>query len=274
MPHCSTELARRFIVTIALAVAFASSAAAGLDPERAVRESQAAVGRQLPDYAFTDSDGKRVRLADYRGKPLLVHFVYTGCTQVCPTAIRFLERAVAEARTALGTDAFSVVTIGFNVPFDSPQAMRAFARQQGIAVPGWSFLSPDVQSVADLTRAFGFVYMADRGGFEHITQVTIVDASGRVYRQIYGEAVEPPVLVGALRALLEGAPTPAQSLRDIVERVRILCTVYDPLTGKYRLNYGLFIEIFAGLSVLGAVSYYLVSEWRRQRRCPPATRRA
>ena len=47
--------------------------------------------------------------------------------------------------------------------------------------------------------------------------------------------------------------------------MRILCTVYDPRAGKYRLNYGLFIEIFAGLSVLGAIALYLGREWRRQR---------
>jgi hypothetical protein len=41
--------------------------------------------------------------------------------------------------------------------------------------------------------------------------------------------------------------------------------VYDPRSGKYRLNYGLFIEIFAGLSMLGATAWYVIAEWRRQR---------
>ena len=48
-------------------------------------------------------------------------------------------------------------------------------------------------------------------------------------------------------------------------RARLLCTVYDPRAGKYRLNYGLFIEIAVGLSVLGAIAFYLTAEWRRQR---------
>jgi protein SCO1/2 len=73
------------------------------------------------------------------------------------------------------------------------------------------------------------------------------------------------MFVGPLKELVTGAPAPAQNLADLVERVRILCTVYDPLTGRYRLNYGLFIEILTGLSVLGGVVLYLTLEWRRQR---------
>jgi protein SCO1/2 len=69
-----------------------------------------------------------------------------------------------------------------------------------------------------------------------------------------------------LQAAAEGTAAPVQNLADLVERVRILCTVYDPRAGKYRLNYGLFIEILVGVVVLGATLYYLGSEWRRQRR--------
>jgi protein SCO1/2 len=61
-----------------------------------------------------------------------------------------------------------------------------------------------------------------------------------------------------------------QNLAGILERVRILCTVYDPRAGKYRLNYGLIIEILVGVSVLGATVFYLGNEWRRQRRMRPS----
>ena len=241
-------------------------AAPALDLDQVLETSQAAIGRSVGDYTLTDTGGKPVRLADYRGKPLLVNFVYTGCTQVCPTTVRFLAQALREAQGALGTDSFNTVTIGFNLPFDDPQAMRAFARRYGADLPRWAFLSPAAGDVAGLTRDFGFVYSPTSSGFDHLTQLTIVDANGRVFRQIYGESFELPVLVAPLRQILTGAPAPQQSLSALVDRVRILCTVYDPFTGRYRLNYALFIEIFAGLSILGAVAYYLAHEWRRQRR--------
>ena len=240
-------------------------AAQSLDLDQALRTSQAVIGQTIGDYALTDTDGKQVRLTDYRGKPLLVNFVYTGCTQVCPTTIRFLGKALREAQGTLGTESFNAVTIGFNLPFDSPQAMRTFARKHGADLPHWVFLSPGAGEVASLTRDLGFVYAPTSSGFDHLTQVTIVDANGRVFGQVYGESFELPMLVAPLRDLLTGAPAPQQSLSALIDRVRILCTVYDPLTGRYRLNYALFIEIFAGLSILGGIAYYLTHEWRRQR---------
>jgi protein SCO1/2 len=86
-----------------------------------------------------------------------------------------------------------------------------------------------------------------------------------VFRQVYGESFELPMLVAPLKELVTGDPSPVENLAGFIERVRILCTVYDPRAGKYRLNYGLFIEIFAGLSMLGGTVWYLTAEWRRQR---------
>jgi protein SCO1/2 len=257
---------RRLACGAALLLASSLLHAEPLNLEAALRTSQAVVGQPIGDYTLTAGDGKRVRLSDYRGKPLLVNFIYTGCTQVCPTTTGFLANALREAQRALGTDAFNAVTIGFNLPFDSPQAMRTFALKHGLDVPRWTFLSPDAADVTSLTRDFGFSYAPTASGFDHVTQLTIVDANGRVFRQIYGESFELPILVGALKELVTGAPAPAQNLSALFDKVRILCTVYDPLSGKYRLNYGLFIEIFAGLSILGAIVFYLSSEWRRQRR--------
>ena len=237
-----------------------------LDPREAVEVSQSALGTRVGDYTLTGGDGATVRLADYRGKPLLISFIYTACTQVCPATTQFLGRAVADARRALGPDAFRVVTIGFNPPFDSPSAMREFRKRQGIDAPNWAFLAADDATIDALARDVGFVWAEAAGGFDHVTQVTILDAEGRVFRQVYGEAFELPMLVAPLKELVAGTPAPAQSIAGIIDRVRILCTVYDPRSGKYRLNYGLFIEIFAGLSILGSTLYYLAHEWRRSRR--------
>ena len=74
------------------------------------------------------------------------------------------------------------------------------------------------------------------------------------------------MLVRPLRALALGEPMPEASFSATVDRVRLLCTVYDPLTGKYRLDYRLFIELGVGLLVLGATLVFLLREYRRSRR--------
>jgi protein SCO1/2 len=255
------------VLFLAAGLLFGQGLPAGtpLDPKDALARSQAAIGREVGDYALLDRHGRRVRLADYRGKPLLISFVYTGCFQVCPTSTKFLGRAVEEAQRVLSTTAFRVVTVGFNLPFDTPEAMRDFQQRQAIDRPNWEFLAADAATLEGLARDVGFVWVPTAAGFDHLTQVTIVDGRGRVFAQVYGAAFDVPMLIAPLRALVVGTPAPAQDFAGFLERVRILCTVYDPQSGKYRLNFGVFIEVFAGLSMLGATAWYLTAEWRRQR---------
>lgn len=255
------------VILLVSGVLFAQELPAGsaFEPRVAVERSQAVIGTRIGDYTLTDIDGQPVRLASYRGKPLIVSFVYTGCFQVCPTTTRFLDRAVREAQRALGPGTFNVATVGFNLPFDSPAAMRDFQKRHAVDAPGWRFLAADQRTIDGLARDLGFAWIPTASGFDHLTQATILDANGRVVRQVYGESFELPMFVAPLKELVTGEAAPLQNLADIVERVRILCTVYDPRAGRYRLNYALFIEIFVGLSILGATAWYLAGEWRRQR---------
>jgi len=249
-----------------LALLLAAPAPAAFDTQRALRESQAAIGRAPADVRFTDTEGKAVQLSAFRGKPLVVSFVYTGCFQVCPTTTKHLESMVRQAERALGPGTFRVATIGFNLPFDSPEAMRDFARKQGVRDPNWSFLSPEAGSVDALLSDFGFISEATPAGFDHLLQVSIVDAEGRIYRQVYGDAFDAPQFVGPLLELAQNAPRPAEGLAGFINEIRLLCTIYDPAAGKYRVNYAIVIEILIGASVLLVGVTSVVIEWRRRRR--------
>jgi protein SCO1/2 len=238
-----------------------------LGRDAALRASQAAIGRHLGEHVLLDRAGQPVRLSSYRGKPLLVSFIYTGCFQVCPTSTRSLQASMQSLYETFGAEHFNVISIGFNQPADSPQALRAFAAQHRIAEPNWDFLSPSPATVDALTRDFGFSYLATPAGFDHVVGVTVVDGEGRVYAQVYGERMTPDQLGEPLRRLLRGAPVDAQfGLRDLIERVRIICTVYDPETGAYRYDYGLILEIAGGVTFLLAMGVFFVGEARKRRR--------
>ena len=255
-----------------------SATAAGgvpkLDEAAALQAGQAAIGRTIGDYTLLDRQGRPVRLSSYRGKPLLVSFIYTGCFQVCPASTRMLAQAVDGLDRLVSGERFNVVSIGFNQPFDSPTAMRAFAAQHRIDRPNWEFLSPPGPIVEGLTRDFGFSYVATPAGFDHVVGVTVVDAQGRIYTQVYGDRVNAAQLGEPLKALLGQAPLPPRAgLAEVIERVRILCTVYDPETGEYRTNYALLFEVIGGLGFFATVGGYLFGEWRQRRRAsvaPPA----
>ncbi len=264
-------LARLLIRTIAVLAAGAAllPLAAGANQaeelERAVRFSQAAIGRSVSDWRFTDHAGQSVRVADFRGQPLVVSFIYTGCFQVCPATTQFLRRAVSAARDALGPRRFRVVSIGFNQPFDTPEALAAFARQQSIDLENWTFLAPRPADVEALLAEFGLTVKPTAAGFDHLIQATIVDTDGVIYRQVYGDAFELPMFIGPLKELLSGQARREVTLENIWLKVKLYCTVYDPASGKYKLNYSLFVEIFAGLTTLGALAWFLLRQLRRPR---------
>lgn len=237
-----------------------------LDQQQAVVASQAVIGQSPGDFSFRDRAGKRLSLAQLRGKPLLVNFVYTGCFRICPTSSRALNKAVDAMRDRFGVDQFRVVSIGFNQPTDTPTALTAFAAQQRIDDPNWEFLSPDTDAVPALARAFGFSYLATPMGFDHTLQVSILDAQGRIHAQVYGDAFAADSLGEPLKQLLTGSlVTETTSLGDLIDKVRILCSVYDPLTGKYRVDYSMYLEIAGGLSFILFMLVMVVQEWRARR---------
>ncbi len=263
----TTGLGLLLLASIPAALAGAPPA---LDERAALRAGDAALGRLVPEHTLLDRQGRPVRLSSYRGKPLVVSFIYTGCFQVCPASTRALHEAVKGLDKLLAPNQFNVISIGFNQPFDSPAAMRAFAAQHGIDYANWEFLSPPPAAVDALTRDFGFSYVATPAGFDHVLGVTLLDAQGRIRAQVYGERMNAQRIGEPLRQLLTDGAVPARGLQlaDVIERVRILCTVYDPETGQYRYDYALIFEIVGGLLFFLTVAVYFGLEWRNRRRAP------
>lgn len=251
------------VLVAVLVMLTASPAVAESNAENAVRVSQAALGRQLPDLSFTRTDGQTVRLSELRGRPLLVSLVYTGCADVCPTLIESLVPAVKAAQAALGSDGFAVITIGFDVRNDTPSRLRSFANSRGANLPGWWFLAADEASLDALAQAVGFGFYSRAGSFDHLAQVSVIDAEGRLYQQIYGAVFEPPLIVEPLKTLVFKRDQPIVSLDRLIDRVKYFCTVYDPSSGRYYFNYSLFMSIGIGIACFGLVLAFVAREWRR-----------
>lgn len=235
------------------------------DEAAALSISQAAVGRIVSDHGFRDTKRRAVQLGDYRGKPLVINFVYTSCYHTCPLVVQTLARAVEMAQDALDADSFNVVTIGFDSRSDTPSRMRAFALDQGIDLPNWRFLSADAATIDALASEIGFVYYPSPRGFDHLAQTTIVDPAGVIYRQIYGGEFSPQALVEPLKRMAYGQVGDLTSIAGIVKRVRLFCTVYDPKRDGYRFDYSIFVGGTIGAVSLAAVGFILFRAWRRQR---------
>lgn len=236
-----------------------------LDDATALKISQAVVGQALSGHHFRDRSHRPVNLSGFRGKPVVLSLIYTSCHHTCPMLTKHLERVVKVARDALGEDSFVVLTVGFDARFDTPERMGMYASRQGIHLPGWRFLSADAATIDALTEEVGFTYIASPKGFDHLAQTTVLDADGRVYRQVYGENFEPPALVEPLKQLVFGTKADATSVSGWVNGLRLFCTIYDPSSGAYRFDYSVFVGAGIGMLSLGAIAVFLVKGWREGR---------
>lgn len=254
----------------------ASGAADAARPQDQVKEfrykevlklSQDAIDNVLSDHLLTDDKGRSVSLNELRGKPLVLSLIYTSCYQICPMTTRHLAKVVDKARDALGEDSFNVAVLGFDAYNDSPQAMIHFAKKQGIHDRGWRLLSASPDTIRALSKELGFAFYASPNGFDHITQATVIDAEGRIYRQVYGEVFETPLLVEPLKELVLGQPKPNQTLlSELIDKVRFFCTTYDPARDAYHFDYSLFIGMFIGGTIILIGIVLLVRELRHNGR--------
>lgn len=233
------------------------------DKGNALEFSQAAINRTIGSYNFINHDRKPINITQYRGKPLVISLIYTSCHHICPTLTNSLADVVDVAREALGEESFSVVSIGFDTEVDSPERMRLFARERNINLSAWDFLSTDKETIKAFSNDVGFIFFKSAKGFDHLSQLTLLDGDGKVYRQVYGVTYEPPQLIEPLKELLFGNRTESTLVEGWINNIRLFCTIYDPHSGRYEFDYSIFIGIAMSILILGAIAVFIVRAWRQ-----------
>lgn len=232
------------------------------DEKQALKISQGAIGNQLGEYSFLSRSGRKVRLSDYRGKPLVISMIYTRCPFVCATTTRNLS-ALKLSRDALGADSFGVLTIGFDTENDTPEAMDGFANRMDVKLTDWEFVSADPDTIKKLSKELGFVFFpSPQGGFEHITQTTFVDGQGKVYQQIYGEEFDNKTLLDPLKNMIYNIKASETGLAGLSNKIRLFCTIYDAESGTYKIDYSYFYGIGMGILVSLFIIWWIVIEYR------------
>jgi protein SCO1/2 len=233
------------------------------DEKEILRVSQAAIGNQIGDYTLLDRSGRKFRLSDYRGKPLVISMIFTHCPIICSTITRNLT-VLKASQAAFGEDSFGVLTVGFDTENDTPETMCSFAKHNGIDLKNWEFASSDPETIKKLSNDLGFTFFpADEGGFNHITQTTFIDAQGKVYRQIYGDKFDNKTLLEPLRELIYNVKTAEPGFAGLSNKVKLFCTVYNTQTGKYTVDYSYFYGLAFSIFVSFLIVWWIIYEYRR-----------
>jgi protein SCO1/2 len=156
-------------------------------PEKAAPASRLAVIEKAPDFCLTTQDEKQLRLADLKGKVLLVSFVFTTCNGTCPATThrmaqlqdRLKERGLwKEGRVQL-------LSITLDPERDRPEALRNYMRLYDADAAHWSLLTGTPGQVKKAIRDWGmWVRPAATGQLDHPSRIFLVDRQGRI-REIY-----------------------------------------------------------------------------------------
>jgi protein SCO1 len=152
---------------------------------------------ETPEVKLVRADGERVSLAGELddGRPVLLNFIFTTCSSVCPLA----SQTFAEFRDRLGTQVSGVhlMSISIDPEQDTPARLREYARKYH-AGPEWQYYTGSLDASLAVQRAFD-VYRGDK--MSH-TAVTLMRAApGKPWLRIEG-FVTPDDLVRDYRSLL------------------------------------------------------------------------
>jgi protein SCO1 len=228
---------------------------------------QQRLNAQLPlDLMFRDESGKVVRLREYfRGKPVLLNFMYYRCPMLCSMVMEGVSSVLTELKFDVGKQ-FDVITVSID-PRDMPQQAalkkEKYVKRYGRlgAAGGWHYLTGSESSIRALTRAAGFHYAYDpeHDQFAHGTVLIVTTAEGRISRYLYGFEYKARDL---RLALVEAS---ANKIGTATDQLLLLCYHYDPATGKYSRRAMNFVRAGGIATVLGLTGFIFVM-LRRERR--------
>jgi protein SCO1/2 len=159
----------------------------------------------LLDAELTDQDGRKVKLADFRGQPVLISMFYGYCPYACPmlmTKLKRLEAALTpEARTSV-----RVVLVSLDPARDTPESLKKLAGAHGLDASRWRLLWTREENVQELAAVLGIKYRAlPNGQMNHSSVITLLDREGLIDQRLDGLDSETDALVSRLNALSKRA---------------------------------------------------------------------
>ncbi|MDR2015532.1 MAG: SCO family protein [Azoarcus sp.] len=157
------------------------------------------------DFTLLDPDGNTRRLADFRGKVVMVFFGFILCPDVCPTA---LQRAAA-VRRLLGADAerFQILFITLDPERDTPSILREYTAAFGANVLGLYGTPEKTRETADAFRVhFRKVPTSGSYTIDHTATSFIYDTEGRLRLAVTHQSTAESIAAD-VALLLQSSPT-------------------------------------------------------------------
>ncbi len=167
------------------------AAANALAQDTAVRGKEAyrEVGEAMPVFTLLDQEGRTVSGSRFRGKRIVLNFIFTRCpvANMCPAATLRMAGLQKAAREA-GVKDFELVSISMDPEYDTPGILREYAEVRGLDTTNWSFLTGPDASVRHLLAQLGVIREFEGATIKHTLATVLIDESGRIIHRVDGSA--------------------------------------------------------------------------------------
>jgi protein SCO1/2 len=184
--------------------------------------------KDMPSFTLNDAQGRPVSPSDFRGKVVVLHFIYAACPDICPLhADRIAEIQSMINRTPM-KDAVQFISVTTDPTTDTPEVMRNYGQNHSLDPANWRFLTIRQEQPEDTTRKlaeqFGHKFIKDESGYQIHSIVThVIDRDGRWRGNFHGLKFNPTSLVVFVNALVNNEhkphPHPEATVWDRIKRL-------------------------------------------------------
>jgi protein SCO1/2 len=202
-----------WLAALALAAANAHSLK---DLERLMGDKEKyfqSIDKDAPNFSLQDADGRGASLTDFRGKVVVLHFIYAACPDVCPLhADRIGEIQTLVSQSPM-KDQVQFVSITTDPKNDTADVLRNYGSPHGLEGTNWVFLTTTPDQPEDATRKlaeqFGHKFIKMEDGYQiHGIVTHVIDKEGRWRANFHGLKFEPVNLVAFVNALVNDIAKP------------------------------------------------------------------
>jgi protein SCO1 len=146
-----------------------------------------------PDFALRDSTGKLVRLSQFKGKAVLLTFIYDHCPDVCPLIVGNLHNALL--RLGAQASKVQIVAVSVDPKGDTPSTVKTFLAAHEMT-GRMEYLIGSLKQLAPVWKSYGVAVQGtpDSREVSHTAFVYGITASG-MRLALYPSELKPEWIV-------------------------------------------------------------------------------
>jgi protein SCO1/2 len=218
-PSIISELHPRDVITADVLVSKSAQQTVLLDHVVVVGQAKAdykpavfyhvpAPGDKVPDFNLKNQNGRAIRLEQFKGKMLLLTFIYTRCPlpNFCPLVTH--NFAVIDKQLAANPELYAkthLLCVSFDPEYDTPERLRAYGAtyigsDAKNAFAHWDFAVPDNKALLEMAKFFDVgITHGENDTITHTLSTTLIGADGKVVQFYPGNEWTPDQVVGDVK---------------------------------------------------------------------------